>query len=241
MTLRLCVWCGPRTISTALMYSFAQRSDTTVVDEPLYGHYLRVTAAGDYHPGAAEVIASMESNGANVVRNVILGDYSTPIVFFKQMTHHLVDLDRDFLDRTVNVILTRDPRDMLRSYAAVVETPGLLDTGYLQNAQLLAELRARGQDPVVLDSTVTLRDPEGVLRRLCDRLQIPFDPAMLSWKAGPRPEDGVWAPHWYGSVHRSTGFGPPTTHQDPFPAHLEGLLEACLPYYRTLSELALTP
>jgi hypothetical protein len=117
-------------------------------------------------------MASMDSDGANVVRNVILGAYPTPIVFFKQMTHHLVELDRSFLDTTVNVILTRDPHDMLRSYAAVVEAPGLLDTGYLQNAQLLAELRARGQDPVVLDSTVTLQDPEGVLRRLCDRLGI---------------------------------------------------------------------
>jgi hypothetical protein len=223
------------------MYSFAQRSDTTVVDEPLYAHYLRVTPAGGYHPGAADVMASMDSDGANVVRNVIFGAYPTPIVFFKQMTHHLVELDRSFLDTTVNVILTRDPHDMLRSYAAVVEAPGLLDTGYLQNAQLFAELRARGQDPVVLDSTVTLQDPEGVLRRLCDRLGIDFEPGMLSWDPGPRPEDGVWAPHWYGSVHRSSGFGAPRIHAESFPEHLEVLLEACLPYYRTLSEVALTP
>ena len=36
--LRLNVWSGPRNVSTALMYSFAQRSDTRVVDEPLYAY-----------------------------------------------------------------------------------------------------------------------------------------------------------------------------------------------------------
>jgi hypothetical protein len=241
VTVRICLWSGPRNISTALMYSFAQRSDTTVIDEPLYGHYLRVTPADAYHPGAEEVLATMETDGEKVVREVMLGDYPTPVVFFKQMTHHLVDLDRGFLDQTVNVFLTRDPHDMLRSYGAVVEKPTLSDTGYSHSAALFAELRDRGQDPAVIDSTRTLAHPESVLRELCDRIGIPFDPSMLSWEAGPRPEDGVWAPHWYASVHRSTGFGPPRTKSDPFPEQLRPLLEECLPFYNMLAEHALTP
>ena len=241
MTTRVCVWSGPRTISTALMYSFAQRRDTTVVDEPLYAHYLRVTPAQRYHPGAPEVLASMESDGERVVREVIFGSYATPVVFFKQMTHHLVEIDTGFLDDTVNVLLTRDPHDMLRSYAAVVDTPSVLDTGYPQNAALWHSLIERGQEPVVVDSTTTLQDPESVLRQLCGRIGIDFDPSMLSWEAGPRPEDGVWAPHWYGSVHASTGFGPPRRHSDPFPDHLRALLDECLPHYRTLAEVALRP
>ncbi len=241
MTVRICLWSGPRNISTALMYSFAQRSDTTVVDEPLYGHYLRVTPADLYHPGAEEVLSSMDTDGERVVREVVLGEYRTPVVFFKQMTHHLVDLDRGFLDQTVNVFLTRDPHDMLRSYGAVVEKPTLSDTGYSHNAALFAELRDRGQDPVVIDSTRTLAGPEPVLRTLCDRIGIPFEPAMLSWESGPRPEDGVWAPHWYASVHRSTGFGPPRARSDSFPEQLRPLLEECLPFYNVLAEHALTP
>ncbi|MBT5534537.1 sulfotransferase family protein, partial [Candidatus Poribacteria bacterium] len=55
--LRLCVWSSPRNVSTALMYSFAQRPDTRVIDEPLYGHYLRVSGAA--HPIPVDVIASM--------------------------------------------------------------------------------------------------------------------------------------------------------------------------------------
>lgn len=39
---RICLWSGPRNVSTALMY-LAQRADTVVYDEPLYAHYLSKT------------------------------------------------------------------------------------------------------------------------------------------------------------------------------------------------------
>ncbi len=37
---------------------------------------------------------------------------------------------------------------------------------------------------------------------------------MLSWPAGRRATDGVWAAHWYEAVERSTGFEAPQTHTD---------------------------
>ena len=70
--LRINLWSGPRNVSTALMYSFAQRADTRVVDEPLYAHYLRVSGAD--HPGREDVLRSLDQDGERVVRDVILGD-----------------------------------------------------------------------------------------------------------------------------------------------------------------------
>ncbi len=235
--LRLHLWSGPRNVSTALMYSFAQRSDTRVVDEPLYAHYLRVSGA--LHPGRDEVLAAQEQDGERVVRDVLEGPCEKPVVFFKQMAHHLVELDRAFLARARHVLLTRDPREMLPSLAENLEVPTLRDTGYAAQTQLLAELRALGQDPPVLEARELLRDPEGVLTQLCERLSIPFEPAMLHWKLGARPEDGVWAPHWYENVHRSTGFAAYRPKQEPFPEHLQPLLEQCLPHYETLYRSAL--
>lgn len=237
--LRICVWSGPRNISTALMYAFAQRSDTTVVDEPLYAHYLSKTRANEYHPGAEEVIATMENDGEKVVCDVILGHYNTPVVFFKQMTHHLIHLDWGFLDQTVNVILTRDPRDMLPSYARNVDQPTLGDVGYADHVELLNHLRARGQNPPVLDSKQTLLNPRRVLTKLCRQIGIPFEESMLSWQPGPRPEDGVWAKYWYHNLHKSTGFQPYKAKTDPFPNHLEPLLAECQPYYDQLVALAI--
>lgn len=238
---RICLWSGPRNISTALMYSFAQRADTRVFDEPLYAHYLARTPARAYHPGAEEVLASQSQDGAAVVRDVILGPCDRPVAFFKQMTHHLVDLDLRFLRHTVNVILTRDPADMLPSYAQHVESPSLPDTGYPQHLKLLEELRRIGQVPTILDARQTLLDPRSVLGQLCDHVGIRFDEAMLSWEARPRPEDGVWAAHWYGSVHRSTGFQPYSPRTAPFPANLLPLLRACEPLYEQLATLAIRP
>lgn len=239
MTTRICLWSGPRNISTAMMYAFAQRDDTTVYDEPLYAHYLRNTRAREYHPGAEQILADMENDGVQVVQQLLLGAAASPVLFFKHMTHHLVELDWGFMEDTVNVILTRDPVDMLPSYAKNVERPTVDDVGYARHIEVLEYLTRRGQSPPVLDSRQVLLDPAGVLGELCRRIGIPFDPAMLSWEAGPRPEDGIWAPYWYASVHQSTGFAPYRSKTEPFPESLRPLLAECQPYYEQLSSLAI--
>ncbi len=235
--LRLNLWSGPRNVSTALMYSFAQRPDTRVVDEPLYGHYLRVSGAS--HPHAAEVMRRMDCNGERVVRDVILGPSDRPVLFFKQMAHHLVDLDLGFLAATANVLLTRHPRDVLPTLARQLPQPILRDTGYAAQVDLLDRLRALGQPELVLDSAELLRDPEGVLRRLCAGLDLRWEPAMLRWPAGAKPYDGCWAPDWYHNVHRSTGFEPYQPKTAPFPERLEPLLRECLPLYERLYDVAI--
>lgn len=237
-TKRICLWSGPRNISTALMYSFAQRSDTKVVDEPLYAHYLKETDADEYHPGAAEVLQTMEKDGEKVVE-IMLGSHEKPVVFFKQMTHHLVNLDLSFLNETINIILTRDPREMLPSYAKEVKHPTMRDVGYKQHLELFEFLQNRGEEPIVLQSEKVLKDPPGTLRKLCQAIEIPFEEAMLSWEKGPRPEDGVWAKYWYQSVHNSTGFRPYHPKTGAFPEHLKPLLAKCIPMYDELCKYSI--
>lgn len=236
-TRRICLWSGPRNVSTALLYSFAQRLDTRVVDEPLYAHYLHQSGVG--HPGREEVLAAQDNDGERVVREVILGPCDREILFLKQMAHHLVRLDRTFLRRTVNVLLIRDPADVLRSLVRQIPRPLLADTGLAVQAELFDELCSMGQNPAVLDARQLLLDPPGVLTRLCRHLAIPFDRRMLSWPAGERREDGVWARHWYHSIHLSTGFAPYREKTDPVPARLRPLVETCRPYYDKLMEHAL--
>ncbi|MDH3253731.1 MAG: sulfotransferase family protein [Acidobacteriota bacterium] len=229
---RICLWSGPRNISTALMYSFAQRSDTRVVDEPLYGHYLQVSGAE--HPGRDEVLAAMETDGERVVSEVILGPSDRSVLFMKHMAHHLRDLDRRFLTRTVNVLLIRHPREVLMSLVNQIPEPTLADTGIGVQSQLYRELRDVGQDPPVVDSRELLLAPRQVLASLLRRLELPFEEAMLEWPAGGRPEDGVWAPHWYANVHRSTGFSPYRPKGGVLPQHLVAVLEECMPHYDDL-------
>jgi hypothetical protein len=156
------------------------------------------------------------------------------VLFVKQMAHHLVELGRGFLADTLNAFLVRDPEQMLPSLVHQVPEPRLEDTGLGTQSELLDELRALGQDPPVLDARELLLDPPAVLAELTRRLGLEFDPAMLSWPVGGRPEDGLWAPHWYHNIRRSTGFQPYRAKREPFPERLEPVLAECRPHYEKL-------
>ena len=237
MTRRISLWSGPRNVSTALMYSWRQRPDTEVIDEPLYGHYLRHT--GRVHPAHDEVMAAMDCDGERVVREVFRAPSTAPVRFFKNMAHHLVGLDRSFLSGMDHVLLIRDPREVLTSLVKQIPRPRVTDTGLLQQVDLLEELDPLSRSLVVVDSTELLRDPAGVLRQLCEALDLPYTEAMLSWPRGPKPEDGMWAPHWYHRVHETTGFAPYVPKTEPLPERLEPLWEACQPLYARLRACAL--
>lgn len=232
MTVRINMWSSPRNLSTAMMYSWRQRVDTTVVDEPLYAHYLSVSER--CHPGTEDVLATQDSSGEAVVRDVLFGEYDTPIVFFKQMAKHLLDLDLGFLPACRNILLTRDPHDMLTSFQVQMPDATIDDTGFPEMIEILDTLLAAGDEPIVIDSQLLLQQPKVVLSQLCDRLDLDFDPAMLSWPTGPKPEDGVWAPHWYDSVHRSSGWQPYAPKQTELLPEVVAAYEASVPLYRRL-------
>ena len=226
------------------MYAFAQRSDTRVFDEPLYAHYLHTkydAATHNPHPDTPAIIAAMSTDSDHIIKNIILGPCDAPVLFMKHMAHHLHKIDRTFLHHTTNILLIRDPRDMLPSLAKIIGTPTLADTGLQIQHTLLSQLRTAGQNPPILDAQLLLENPTNVLAQLCERLHLRFRTDMLSWEPGGNPADGVWAPHWYQNVHRSTGFQPYRPKPDPFPAALEPLLETCTPYYESLRRDAIRP
>jgi hypothetical protein len=199
---RLAVWSGPRNISTALMRSWENRPDTRVVDEPLYAYYLDQT--GLNHPAREEVIAAGEPDWP-----VVVEELTAPvegIYYQKHMTHHLIpQLPRGWIGGLTNLLLIRDPGEVVASYVRSRADVVADDIGLVQQSELYDLL---GRDVPVIDSADFLRAPESYLRWLCDYIDVPFTPRMLSWPAGPRDSDGIWAPHWYDAVVASTGFQP---------------------------------
>jgi len=231
-TKRICLWSSPRNLSTALMYAFAQRKDTLAVDEPLYAHYLHITGAN--HPGRKEVLQSQEQDGTKVIAHMVEDEYEQPVVFFKQMTHHLVALDMSFLSKTLNIIYIRDPQQIISSYAQVRKEVMMEDIGIAAQWQLYQMLQNSGYSCIVLDSGELLKSPVIVLDKLCAVLAIPFDMSMLHWQAGPKKEDGVWAKYWYANLHKSTGFAKQPTSKRPLPKYLEPLYKESKVYYDLL-------
>jgi hypothetical protein len=233
---RIAMWSGPRNISTALMRSWENRPDTAVVDEPLYAHYLQRT--GTPHPGADEIIRSQETDWRRVVDHLTNGDIpdGKTIYYQKQMTHHLLpEIGREWLNRLDNVFLLRDPREVVPSFIEKAGEPRLEDIGLPQQLELFEWVRRHsGCIPPVIDARDFLDNPEGMLRQLCDRLGVPFLPAMLSWPAGPRATDGVWAKHWYDAVWRSTGFQPYRPKRVEVPARVTDVLKRAAEIYQAL-------
>lgn len=233
MTLRVNSWSGPRNVSTALMRSFSRRSDTTVVDEPLYGPYLATTNAS--HPGRDELLEVLDSDAQKVIDEMILGPCDTDVLFLKQMVHHLTtDVDLTFLDRCVNIMLIRDPAEVISSLVKQLPEPTARDVGLDRQIELFRDLQSRGQEPAVIDARHLLLDPEYVLRRLCEQIGLTWEPEMLSWPAGPHPADGVWAKYWYDNVQRSTGFEPYRAKGSDVPPRCRELLAECRDHYDEL-------
>jgi hypothetical protein len=224
------MWSGPRNVSTALMRSFGARTDTLVVDEPLYAHYLDVT--GLDHPGRDEVLAS-QPRSWQTVAEALTGPLPRDVAvhYQKHVTHHLLPcVGRDWLAALTHAHLIRDPAHVIASYAKVRDAPTLADIGLPQQCEIFE----RHGGPVI-DANDLLRDPEGVLRALCEAIGIGWDPAMLAWPSGPRDTDGIWAKHWYANVEASTGFTPYHPAPAVVPDRLQALVDAAQPYYDSLA------
>ncbi|MGA0607888.1 hypothetical protein ACO2Q0_18005 [Phenylobacterium sp. VNQ135] len=234
MTIRVAMWSGPRNISTAMMRSFENRPDCVVVDEPFYAAYLAET--GLDHPMREEVLASQPTDWREVVDE--LERLDAPVVYEKQMAHHMLDgFGLDWTAERVNAFLIRDPAEVLASYVQKRGEAALQDIGIVRQREIFEREADRlGRAPPVVRGKDVLADPPGVLGRLCAALGIPFDPAMLRWPAGRRASDGVWAPAWYDSVERSTGFEPPTrAAYPPLPDDLRRIADEARPHYEAMA------
>jgi hypothetical protein len=227
---------GPRNISTALMYSFAQRTDTTVFDEPFYAVYLSKSDAE--HPGK-DLVLTAQSPSEPEVRSLVENSTDCSVVFVKNMAHHMEVLSSPWIKGAINVFLIRDPKQIIASYAEVIDTPVMRDIGIEYQHQLFETLIERQENFIVVDAGLLLQDPAKVLDKLCNRCAIGFDPKMLTWPAGPKSYDGIWAPFWYDNVHRSTGFQKQQTSSRPLPSHLEELYAQAKRYYEKLLPFSL--
>lgn len=210
MTIRIAMWSGPRNISTAMMRSFGSRGDCAVSDEPFYGAFLK--ASGEPHPMAAETIADMDCNWQSVLASQsgpVPGD--KPVWYQKHMPHHMIgDVDIEDMPDHTHAFLIRAPERVVASYRNKNELRAPEMLGFAQVRDYFERVANRkGSAPPVIDSDAILIDPAAQLEALCQALGIEWDPAMLRWKTGPHPDDGVWGVHWYDKVNASTGFGTP--------------------------------
>ncbi|MCY4337082.1 MAG: HAD family hydrolase [Litoreibacter sp.] len=231
--MKLACWSGPRNLSTAMMYSFGNRADFRVMDEPFYGAFLKET--GLEHPMAAEVMAAHETDWHRAAATCAAD--GAPHVYQKHMCHHILsETPMGWAVGCTHLFLIRHPARVLASYLAKRQEVTLTDIGSEQQIELFDKFGG-----VVIDSADIRAAPEPMLRALCATLDLEFDPAMLSWPAGGHASDGVWAKHWYGAVHASTGFAEAEGPPPELSGDLAELCEEALPSYTILKTQKLKP
>ena len=234
--MQLAVWSGPRNISTALMYSFAQREDFFAIDEPFYAAYLAAT--GLDHPMREEVIASQPIDPDLVISTLTQPQFhGAAHMYQKHMTQHMIDaIPRVWMKTVTNVFLLRHPARVISSFSKKYKNPTLHDIGFQKQIELFRFLRDAGHSPVMVNSHDIIRFPEKTLKKLCSHLSLDFDPVMLRWDIGGSRYDGVWAKHWYGAVHRSSGFSKSEGALPDLPKKFQSLKKIALSDYEEMME-----
>lgn len=241
MSRLICMWSGPRNLSTAMMRSFGARKDCAVYDEPFFSPFLKAT--GKAHPGRQETLAAHESDPQRVAMLCAEAAPNGAALYFqKHMPHHMLDgFPLDWAAEATHFFLIRHPARVIASYAKGRADFDAHDLGFGPQLRLYRRLEQMvGHAPPVIDSSDILAAPEAQLRSLCAALELAWDDAMLSWKSGRRETDGAWAPYWYASVERSTGFGAPPTPRPDVPPQYRDIYESCLADYAALSEHKIT-
>lgn len=234
MTIRIAMWSGPRNLSTAMMYSFAARGDTRVVDEPFYAAFL--ARSGEDHPMREAILAS-QPNDPDKVANALISPVLEPIFYQKHMAHHMYDgWSNAWMEGIRHVLLIRHPARVVASYAKKRESPILADLGFTQQSEILE----RAEAPIIVDSCDIRANPSVTLQKLCERIGIDWTPKMLHWAAGGHAQDGVWAQHWYGAVHASTGFAGAEPELPTLTGEFARVADAAMPYYEALAAQKIT-
>lgn len=241
MSRLICMWSGPRNLSTAMMRSFESRADCNVWDEPFFAPFLAVS--GKDHPGREETLATHEDDPQKVALGCAApAPQGAPYYFQKHMPHHMLEgFPLDWAKSGTHFFLIRHPARVICSYAKGRAHFDVEDLGYAPQRRLFDTLSTlTGAVPPIVDCDDILRAPDKILPKLCAALDMPWDEAMLRWKAGPRDSDGAWAPYWYASVERSTGFSAPSAELPAIPSQYAELYAQAMEDYERLSEKRLT-
>lgn len=186
------VWSGPRSLSTSTMYSFAQRSDTTVLDEPLYASWLHRNPHV-FRPYREELLKVQKVDGTEVIRQ-ISSMKEKPVIFCKHVAKQFVGLDKSLLvhEGAIHVFLVRNPLELIpawdRKNSVHQELCSLETIGLPAMCEMYSYLRQHLVPTIVVDANLLKAHPKEILSNLCILLGLEFEESQLSWPAGPKPD-----------------------------------------------------
>lgn len=225
---------GPRNISTALMYSFAQRPNCEVIDEPFYAAYLKKKDLN--HPGKTKTLKLYPNSFGGAIQRVqqFISSSEAKEVYIKNMAQHMVDANWDWAQEAIHVFWIRHPRKVIRSFSKVLPEVSLSDIGIEEQVNQWKGIQKFSGPKIIVNSDEMLNEPEKTFPIICDAIGIPFFKEMLSWPQGRKEYDGAWWPYWYSNVHKSSYFKKGSILGDPLEKKYSKIETEALEYYTEL-------
>lgn len=234
---RIALWSGPRDIATGMLYSFAQRDDATVSDEPLFGYYLGFS--GIEIPFRKQVLEKMEIDPVKIIDMLVNCDLNKEILFIKNKSDQAVGLQWDFMTSFDNVFLISHPKRMILSNDQEKEEQQLLDTCYEVQYHQILYLIQLGIEPIVIDSDDLIKNPDVILSSMCAKLGIPFQSKMLKWEKSEKEVESLPSRNWCKNMHNTSSFKDVDQLSGKLSIQQEELLEECLPFYERIQKYAI--
>jgi len=236
------MWSAPRSLSTVLLYSFAQHPDCQYFDEPFLWPYLK--SQKNYELKGTEPYLQSELADAQKQLNTLLTPTPGKTVHYvKNMAYQWGGLPNEWMDHFTHAFLIRSPEKTVASYLKNCTGCRMEDFALDKLWDIYQRAEAQGQLVPVIDADDLLDNPELFLRALCLLFDIPFATEMLNWRPGPLPGNITLPGSWYDDVMNSSGFrqpAPQKTHVQ-LDAPCRAVVNQMNPFYERLHRKRLTP
>jgi len=232
------MWSGPRNLSTALMRSFENRSDTEVYDEPFYAYYLHKTKLN--HPMKNKIINHYPVLQNEVIKLITSNNKNKKIFYQKHMTHHIIKNTKlDWINKGFNCFLIRHPAKVINSYIKKNQLISIDDIGFKKQYEIFNKIKKNKLKYIIVNADNILKTPNNTIRKLCKNLNIRFSKKMLSWPKGKRNSDGIWSKVWYKNVKLSNTFSKYKNENIYVPKKYKKIYEESLKYYNEMNQYSI--
>ncbi|NAT60071.1 sulfotransferase family protein [Pseudomonas syringae] len=201
MNKMIALWAHPRSRSTVLERVFIERKDFQVFHEP-FAHM----AFGPESTIPSDEWDEQLPRTYQDIKDTLLDARQRGHVFHKDMCYHCEDElknDAQFLLQHANIFLIREPIDSILSHHSIFPDMPLEAIGHKAMYEVFcAVTKLTGAVPYVINADDLANNPEHVIRKLCDYLNIEFFSESLSWQPECPQQWKTWR-NWHVAAEQS--------------------------------------
>lgn len=237
---RIALWAIPRAVGTAFERAFLERDDTLVAHEVFMPcHYYSRNRVSTRYDGVVEPAPEYEYQS---ISQALMRLQGKPILFVKEIAFHMRGIiDAEFWSSFTHTFIIRDPQISIPSLHKLIPDASFDETGFVVIKQLFdLATKTYGQVPVVVNGEEFRRNPEPILRKYCELVDIPFRDTTIWEGRRVLPEWQAW-PEWHKEALASSEvFAPPTmVERMELPARINDMIKTAGPYFEAINRFAI--